>query len=131
MTPDRDKIARELAEKLGIETSVSGSWFQMTGIGCEYISESVRDALIDAHCRIEELESDGWVRVEDGLPEAGKIVLIYTINKVIESAWLNDDGEFQLERTEPGDSLIYLEAEQTTHWRRLPAPPVAEEKSNG
>jgi len=61
---------------------------------------------------------DGWVRVEDGLPEKFKKVAVVTNYKNIHTTCVNNSGGFDT------DNFLYND-EQVTHWlEKLPSPPV-------
>ena len=68
----------------------------------------------------------GWIKTEDRLPPPGHIVLICSNEKIIDTAWLTDDGMWYLERTAPADELITYDSRdgRITHWHELPDPPV-------
>lgn len=83
-----------------------------------------------AQAERERQRSMEWINVSERLPETGTIVLIYTNEGHIESAWRCFDGRdeiFQLERTGPQDEPITFEvsSERVTHWQPLPPPPSA------
>jgi NTP pyrophosphatase (non-canonical NTP hydrolase) len=73
-----------------------------------------------------------WISVEEKLPDANWYGLISTTEGNIEVAYFRRDPDgpqsvdtfWQLERTNPQDETIRLDAEQVTHWQPLPAPPV-------
>lgn len=70
---DREKIAREVAEELNIAILDNGNWVTRAGlnsyvmpVGAKDHISRMRDALIDARCRIVELETAiRWALGED------------------------------------------------------------------
>ena len=77
---------------------------------------------------------DGWISVEDSLPEKGHVVLIFDSNEqVVEMAWRVVEPfdekvwTWYLDRTAPQDELIIYPPERVSHWRELPNPPSGRE----
>ena len=65
------------------------------------------------------LESDGWVKCSERLPEQDTLVLVADISAGVYAAWLNRNG-----RWTKGDSDGYSwSVDGTTHWSNLPSPP--------
>ncbi len=60
---------------------------------------------------------DGWISVEDELPESGQCVLLYSPKSGVgEGAWLSDKGYFEQWRW---NTILT----NVTHWMPLPEPP--------
>jgi hypothetical protein len=69
-------------------------------------------------------ESDGWVRVEDGLPEEWKIVL--ASNGTYTHLCEYRSNQFYRHTDQIGsDRLMAFYYSNITHWRPLPSPPKA------
>lgn len=76
---------------------------------------------------VEEKDKDGWVRVEDGLPEMGQEVIVYcpkSSKKVTALCRFNryeEDVKFYWDNFY-GGSFTHIQ-EAVTHWMKLPPPP--------
>ena len=63
------------------------------------------------------VKADGWVSVEDGLPEKGERVIVCTDNWVVACCYINIHGEWKMAY----DSSLFHG--KITHYQPLPNPP--------
>lgn len=74
---------------------------------------------------MEEYREQGWVRVEDGLPEVNERVLVwaanlYVMNHVAQGLY---DGSRWFVVYEGGEEAGTFSSEYISHWMPLPEPP--------
>lgn len=67
-----------------------------------------------------------WISVEDRLPEIAKMVLVYTKNGVIDTAWRTGFSIPQ-GKWDTYSGAIYGN-DKITHWMPLPEPPKEQKK---
>ena len=73
------------------------------------------------YCTLEETADDGWISVEDRLPDKNQLVMVFykaigkkdrIHNDVMATNWRKSNGDF-----------IPCAGYEITHWRPLPEPP--------
>lgn len=77
-------------------------------------------------------ENNGWIRVEDMLPQHRDLVLVFDSKNNVQMVALCEyefDGDFcQIDcshwENDRGDWLEEPDCYEITHWRQLPAPPI-------
>jgi hypothetical protein len=65
-------------------------------------------------CAIQAL-GDGWIRVEDGLPEPSQRIIVQKQNGLVCEMWFNSDKQFMYNASNQTSQIIY--------WQPLPSPP--------
>ena len=72
-------------------------------------------------------QNNGWISVDERLPEEGKDVLIcvqgFDTSPIIDIAWLDNGASDTLCRV---GSQYGFDIEDVTHWQSLPQPPETE-----
>ena len=65
-------------------------------------------------CAIQAL-GDGWIRVEDGLPEPSRRIIVQKQNGLVCEMWFNSDKQFMYNASNQTSQIIY--------WQPLPSLP--------
>lgn len=93
---------------------------------CTYIVQGIEEATEFIRSHMDDEDNDGWISVEDGLPEdCEEIVLVQVSGKMAENIWF--DNAFELATYVNGEGWIlenYPECEnpKVIAWQPLPEP---------
>ena len=93
--------------------------------GETYVNEKSSRVLSATEFNALQKQSDGWIRVEDGLPEEGQIVLGYVESENTKGSFFIEDIAYSF--FDKGKWAKYDGEDKTvTHWQPLPPAPLNE-----
>ncbi|MEN8171381.1 MAG: hypothetical protein ABFS03_00725 [Chloroflexota bacterium] len=95
-----------------------GGWFQVEGSKVSCIDKAVAKQII---ALIRSKENDGWVSVEDRLPDHFNKIDCYHPAHGVRVSWLSRSGKY---------IRIGLVNDRATYWRERPQPPIEKDADN-